>query len=341
MSVSVIIFAFLLDVNDEVKLTTTTTSGSQVQKQKAAPTTQPQKKVETAKVATEGKVKAPAKTENKPPKESPSEGSATAPFKSNKPPRQQQHDKRDHAQKEESKEEPRQPAHRQFDRKSGTGRGKEVKRSGGGKSNWGTQDDDRKASEEPIDSETKEETPVKTEAIVAESTVTTTDAKPEQKEEGKDEEEEDNTKTLEEFLGSVKKPSFQLPPPRQIDESLGAKGTAHRKEREEEPMKKEKKEEKKEEKKKMTRNLYLLIKSSNSMTPQNLLDEAEEIKEEILPHVVEEDLVENEVEVEFKEVLHQTSRMSHLFLHYQQQLQKPKKKTPNPKTLTLFFKDNV
>jgi len=251
MSVSVNIFAILEDENDEVKpTTTTTTSGSQVQKQKAAPTTQPQKKVETAKVATEGKVKAPAKTENKPPKESPSEGSATAPFKSNKPPRQQQqHDKRDHAQKEESKEEPRQPAHRQFDRKSGTGRGKEVKRSGGGKSNWGTQDDDRKASEEPIDSETKEETPVKTEAIVAESTVTTTDAKPEQKEEGKDEEEEDNTKTLEEFLGSVKKPSFQLPPPRQIDESLGAKGTAHRKEREEEPMKKEKKEEKKEEKK--------------------------------------------------------------------------------------------
>jgi len=147
-------------------------------------------------------------------------------------------------QKEEGKSE--QPAHRQFDRKSGTGRGKETKRSGGGRGNWGVQDDERKASEEPIESETKEETPAKTDTTAESTTTTTTDAQPsssEQKDEFK--EEEDNTKTLDEFLGNIKKPSFQLPPPRQVDESVDAKGTAHRKEREEEPLKKEKKEEKK------------------------------------------------------------------------------------------------
>jgi len=247
MSVPTNIFELLEDENDtEVKKPAT--SGSQQQKQKGPANAQPQKKAEAPKSATDGKGKTSQKVDNKPSGSKPRDsGAASQRVESsaprNKPPRQQ-HDKKEHQQKEEEKthEKQERPAHRQFDRRSGTGRGKEVKKSGGGRGNWGTEDDVQKSITDQTETETKEETTT----TQVEVKVETTEAQPsEQKEEVK-EEEEDNTKTLDEFLGGIKKPVFSLPPPRQVDDVKDKKFVPLVRERDDEPQKKVQKEEKKE-----------------------------------------------------------------------------------------------
>jgi len=247
MSVPTNIFELLEDENDtEVKKPAT--SGSQQQKQKGPANAQPQKKAEAPKSANDGKGKTTQKVDNKPSGNKPRDvGASSQRVESsaprNKPPRQQQYgDKKEHQQKEESHERQEKPAHRQFDRRSGTGRGKEMKKSGGGRANWGTEDDAQKAVSDQVETEVKEESTNQAEAKVE---TTDANASTEQKEEVR-EEEEDNTKTLEEFLGGIKKPVFELPPPRQVAEVKDKKYVPLVRERDEEPQKKVQKEEKKE-----------------------------------------------------------------------------------------------
>jgi len=104
---------------------------------------------------------------------------------------------------------PRNPNQRQYDRKSGTGRGRENKRAGGGRGNWGSVSDETKTQEE-------------TEKVEAE-VAPTTEAAPatettEAVAEDKVEEEEEKVKTLDEYLGTIKKVSISLPAPRQAGE---------------------------------------------------------------------------------------------------------------------------
>lgn len=244
MSVPTNIFELLEDENDtEVKKPAT--SGSQQQKQKGPANAQPQKKAEAPKSANEGKGKTTQKVDNKPSGNKPRDVGASSQRVESSAPRnkapRQFHDKKEHQQKEESHERQEKPAHRQFDRRSGTGRGKEMKKSGGGRGNWGNDDDAQKAVSDQVETEVKEETTNQAEAKVE---TTDANASTEQKEEVK-EEEEDNTKTLEEFLGGIKKPVFELPPPRQVAEVKDKKFVPLVRERDEEPQKKAQKEEKK------------------------------------------------------------------------------------------------
>jgi len=82
---------------------------------------------------------------------------------------------------------------RTFDRRSGTGRGKETKKGGGGRGNWGSDKDEARKNEGPLD----ENAPVvaaatETEAVVEEPVV----------EEPVVVEEEDITMTMEEYLAA-------------------------------------------------------------------------------------------------------------------------------------------
>jgi plasminogen activator inhibitor 1 RNA-binding protein len=101
---------------------------------------------------------------------------------------------------------------RPFDRRSGTGRGRENKRSGGGKGNWGTVNDDQKAQ-----TEKGAETQEGTEVPVGNKEATEQPASQEAPVEAVPEE-EDNTKTLTEFLSQVKKPVVALPEARKANE---------------------------------------------------------------------------------------------------------------------------
>lgn len=107
---------------------------------------------------------------------------------------------------------------RVFDRKSGTGRGREYNKKGGsGKGNWGTEKDDRAAQEEGAKEEETEENKVETEKA-AET------PEGEKKEESKQEEKQaepdpdEKLKTFDEYLKDVKKPAFNLPEPRKPGE---------------------------------------------------------------------------------------------------------------------------
>merc|ERR1712238_550710 len=91
---------------------------------------------------------------------------------------------------------PRPPARdgkRTFDRRSGTGRGKEIKKGGGGARNWGSDKNEARKAEGTIDEVgevPKTEEPEKTDAVTAlEDPIVE-----------KNEEEIDNTMTLEEYL---------------------------------------------------------------------------------------------------------------------------------------------
>lgn len=108
---------------------------------------------------------------------------------------------------------PRNPNQRQYDRKSGTGRGRENKRAGGGRGNWGSVNDEVKTVEETEKVET--EAPA-TDAAPAEATAEpTAEVKVE-------EEEEEKVKTLDEYLGTIKKVNISLPAPRQAGEGQEA-----------------------------------------------------------------------------------------------------------------------
>lgn len=106
---------------------------------------------------------------------------------------------------------PRNPNQRQYDRKSGTGRGRENKRAGGGRGNWGNVNDETKNVEETEKVETEAPAPV--EGATAEAAPA---------EEVKVDEEEEKVKTLDEYLNTIKKVNISLPAPRQAGEGQEA-----------------------------------------------------------------------------------------------------------------------
>jgi len=92
---------------------------------------------------------------------------------------------------------------RTFDRRSGTGRGKEIKKGGGGARNWGSDKNEARKAEGTIDEVgevPKTEEPEKTDAVTA-----VEDPIVEKKEE-----EIDNTMTLEEYLKAKASPESAL-----------------------------------------------------------------------------------------------------------------------------------
>jgi len=115
---------------------------------------------------------------------------------------------------------------RQYDRRSGTGRGKEIKKGGGGGHNWGSDKDAAKKAEGPV-SEGAEDTiaPEKEENGEEEAVI-------EEKEPEPEPEPEDNTMSYEEYLASKKQPESALLKPleiRQVDNEFAGK-TASKKE---------------------------------------------------------------------------------------------------------------
>jgi len=107
---------------------------------------------------------------------------------------------------------------RVFDRKSGTGRGREYNKKGGsGKGNWGTVSDDRRAQEEGAKEEEVEETKVEGEKVSETQDEEKKDTEVKQEEQPVEAEEE-KLKTLDEYLKEVKKPTLSLPQPRKPGE---------------------------------------------------------------------------------------------------------------------------
>jgi plasminogen activator inhibitor 1 RNA-binding protein len=107
---------------------------------------------------------------------------------------------------------------RVYERRSGTGRGREMKKGGAGRANWGNITDT--GAEEPAEPGTEEKTEKPAEG--APQPTEGTEVKPaEQKEESKEEEEEeDKTMTLDEYMKKKKQEKavpFQLPPPRKVE----------------------------------------------------------------------------------------------------------------------------
>lgn len=87
---------------------------------------------------------------------------------------------------------------RQFDRKSGTGRGKEMKKGGGGGHNWGSDQNDAKKAEGPV-TEGKEEadSPEGKDPAAEEKAVVEPEPEPEP---------EDNTMSYDEYMATKAKP---------------------------------------------------------------------------------------------------------------------------------------
>lgn len=114
------------------------------------------------------------------------------------------------------------PAKREYDRRSGTGRGKEVAKGGAGKGGWGSIEDEAAAGLEG-DAAKAAETETKKEG---EETVTTEGAAPAEGESTDAAatteivDDEPKTRTFEEFMTERKsKAGAALPPPRQLEDS--------------------------------------------------------------------------------------------------------------------------
>jgi len=141
---------------------------------------------------------------------------------------------------------PARPGKRVYDRKSGTGRGKEVSKGGAGKGSWGNEQDEIGEGTERPPATTEGEAPKEGEE--KKEGEATTEATEEKKEP------ENVEKTLQEYLEEQKKktPSLSLPPPRTIAASEEKKWkdfVPMKKDEESGPRKREKKEkEEKEEK---------------------------------------------------------------------------------------------
>jgi len=226
------IFELLQDENDsEVKKAPTTSKAPQSK----APTAQPAKTQQKA-VDRSGEAKAARPKNDQPQQRRPQqqrEGSgAPAQFEErrNRPPRQQGGEGRERREKQAERSE--NPKHRAFERRSGTGRGKEQKRGGAGKANWGTQEDDQKAQEATTEQVTEETTEQSAEAKV--------EATPEPVAEPNPEDEEDaKLKTLDDYRKTLKTPVVALPPPRVIeDKGEWSKYTALKRDEDEAPQKK-------------------------------------------------------------------------------------------------------
>jgi len=137
---------------------------------------------------------------------------------------------------------------RPFDRRSGTGRGKEDKKGGAGKGNWGTVDDEQKAAEEGYNHRKKPEGQ-EPQGEQPQATETQTEQKEVQRE---PEEEEDKTRTLDEFFKAKASVKIDLPKARQAGEGVSDadwKGFVPLKKKEDEALTTPKEEKKKESKK--------------------------------------------------------------------------------------------
>ena len=114
---------------------------------------------------------------------------------------------------------------RTYDRRSGTGRGRDVKKGGGGGHNWGSNQNDAKKAEGPV-TEGKEDvnTPESEEAVAAE-----TEEKEDAAEEKEPEPEEDKTLSYEEYLAQKARPDSEAFKPlesREVDNEFAGKAAA-------------------------------------------------------------------------------------------------------------------
>ena len=108
---------------------------------------------------------------------------------------------------------------RQYDRKSGTGRGKEIKKGGGGGHNWGSDKQDAKNAEGPV-TEGKEEANVPEEDPTADAEEDPEKTPTAEQPEPEPEPEVDNTISYEEYLAQKARPdsaAFQPVQERQLD----------------------------------------------------------------------------------------------------------------------------
>lgn len=120
---------------------------------------------------------------------------------------------------------------RTHDRRSGTGRGKEIKKGGGGGRNWGSDQNDAKKAEGPV---TEGKEAVNTPEAEAEATVEKTEGekKAVEEKEPEPEEEEDNTMSYEEYLAQKARPdsvAFKPVSEREIDNEFAGKAAAAKK----------------------------------------------------------------------------------------------------------------
>jgi len=107
---------------------------------------------------------------------------------------------------------------RTFDRRSGTGRGKEDKKGGAGKGNWGTIEDDQKVGEEKPQQQDEKAEPQETQPQGEQ--VQPAEAETPKVETKEPEEEEDKTRTLDEFFKTKPGVKVDLPKPRQAGEGV-------------------------------------------------------------------------------------------------------------------------
>jgi len=248
------IFELLQDENDsEVKKAPTSVK----EQPKKAPTNAQPAKTQQKAVERSGEGKGPSRPKSDQPRErrppQQRDGSA-APTqfdgeRRNRPPRQQvQGEGRERRDKQAEKSDFENPKHRAFERKSGTGRGKEQKRGGAGRANWGTVEDDQKAQVEA----TPEQQVTEENAEQQQSAEAKPEATPEvvaQPAEPNPEDEEDaKLKTLDDYRKTLKAPTVALPPPRVVeDKGEWSKYTALKREEDQTPQKKASKKEEKEE----------------------------------------------------------------------------------------------
>lgn len=163
---------------------------------------------------TEGKAPTPAVTKKKAPKKTVVEPSKVE----KRPPKKEDR----HTKGGRGSRPPARDGKRTHDRRSGTGRGRDVKKGGGGGHNWGSNQNDAKKAEGPV-TEGKEDvnTPESEDATVAET---------EEKEEEKEPEpEEDKTLSYEEYLAQKALPDSEAFKPlesREVDNEFAGKAAA-------------------------------------------------------------------------------------------------------------------
>jgi plasminogen activator inhibitor 1 RNA-binding protein len=106
---------------------------------------------------------------------------------------------------------------RAYDRRSGTGRGTETKKEGGGSRNWGSEKNDARKAQGPVD-ETAVPTLEEVDVNNGEEPVLTTEGEQEPEEVQEVVEEVDNTVSYEEYLKSKARPESELFAPKAIRE---------------------------------------------------------------------------------------------------------------------------
>mmetsp|Transcript_25981 Transcript_25981/g.62386 ORF Transcript_25981/g.62386 Transcript_25981/m.62386 type:complete len:310 (+) Transcript_25981:339-1268(+) len=117
---------------------------------------------------------------------------------------------------------------RTFDRRSGTGRGKEMKKGGGGGHNWGSDQNDAKKAEGPV-TEGKEDANTPTEEATAGKEEATEKETAPVVEEKEPEPEEDNTMSYEEYLAQKATPesdAFKPIDSREVENEFAGKASS-------------------------------------------------------------------------------------------------------------------